>query len=184
MQKEIWKDIPNYEGYYQVSDLGNVKGIERYVKHNLGGLKIIKENIIKQNKNTQGYLFVNLSKKGLKKSFTIHQLVVMAFLNHKPDGTQILVVDHINNNKLDNTLKNLQIITNRENISKDRKNGTSKYTGVSWNKIECKWEVSININKKKYYLGKFNDEIKASEAYKLKLSKTEKIIEQIKNKLA
>ena len=169
MQEEIWKDVPNYEGYYQVSNLGRVKGLERFVKHNLGGLKIIKEKMIKQAKNTHGYLFVSLSKKGKKKLITTHNLVAMAFLNHKYDSVKNLVVDHINNDKLDNRLENLQIITHRENISKDRKNGTSKYVGVSWNKIECKWEVSINLNKKKYYLGKFNDEIEASAAYNLKL---------------
>jgi hypothetical protein len=85
-------------------------------------------------------------------------LVAMAFLNHKPDGTHKIVVDHINNNKLDNRVVNLQLISQRENLSKDRKDGTSKYVGVCWKKSRNKWQVDIKIDGKRKYLGLFTDE--------------------------
>ena len=88
------------------------------------------------------------------------------FLNHKPNKE--FVVDHINNIKLDNRLENLQLITQRENSSKDRK-GTSVYRGVSWAKQNKKWIAQITINKKKINLGYFTIELNASKAYNLAL---------------
>jgi hypothetical protein len=162
---EIWKDIPGYEGIYQVSDIGNVKSLSRE-KLIRGKYPITtKEKILKQLVNPRGYLIVILCKNNLKKTINVHILVAMAFLNHKPDGTHKIVVDHINNNKLDNRLVNLQLINHRENSSKDRKNGTSKYTGVCWQKSNNKWQSEITINGKKKYLGLFTDEYEAHLAY-------------------
>jgi len=96
----------------------------------------------------------------------IHQLVAIAFLNHIPCGHE-LVVDHIDNDPTNNNIENLQIVTNRQNCSKDRK-GKSIYTGVHWNKKY--WVASITINKKRFHLGSFDCEIKASKVYKKALS--------------
>lgn len=155
--KEVWKDIPNYEGVYQVSDFGNVKSF-----------KGINERLLKKRLIKTGYFSVVLSKDNKRKEISIHQLVAITFLNHKPNGTSYLVVDHINNIKTDNRLENLQLISNRKNCSKDKK-GTSKYTGVSWNKKRCKWVSQININRKVKNLGYFNCEYSAYLAYKLEL---------------
>ena len=163
--EEIWKDIPGYEGIYQVSNLGNVKSLPRIMIKK--GVFLSNEKILKSGINNLGYLSVVLFNKNTK-TFKVHQLVAMAFLNHIPDGTYRLVVDHINRDKLDNKVENLQIITQRKNVSKDKK-GTSKYTGVSWNIRNKKWVSQIRINGKVKYLGLFNTELEASEAYKNKL---------------
>jgi len=159
---EIWKDIPQYEGLYQVSSLGNVKSL---IKHN--GLK---ERILKPGVDGCGYLFVVITKDKKAKTCTIHKLVAIAFLGHKPDGTQKIVVDHINNIKYDNRIENLQLISQRLNSSKDAK-GTSKYTGVSWYKPLNKWVASIKINGKTKKLGYFENEYDAAKAYQNKLNK-------------
>ena len=156
---EIWKDVANYDGMYQISSLGRFKSFKRY---NNGKILI-------GGKDTKGYKNVGLNLNGISKIVNTHKLVAMAFLGHKPDGTNKLVVDHINNDKLDNRVENLQIITNRENASKDRKNGTSKYTGVSWSKTYNKWVSNIQINNKKISLGLFNTQEEAHEIYQLKL---------------
>jgi hypothetical protein len=161
---EVWKDVPNYEGLYQVSNLGNVKSLERFAKHHHGDLRIVREKILSKNPVNRGYLSVKLSKNGKKKKGIIHQLVAMAFLGHVPNGN-IMVVDHINNVNTDNRLENLQIITNRENTSKDRKGGTSQYIGVCWKKREKRWVSNISINKKLKNLGYFKNEIDAHNAY-------------------
>jgi len=153
---EDWKDIPSYEGLYQVSNLGKVKS-----------LRFNKDKILKTSIDAYGYSNVSLWNDKKQKTKKVHKLVAIVFLNHIPSGFN-LVVDHINNNKLDNSLENLQIITHRENSSKDKK-GTSKYTGVSWNRDMSKWQVGITINGKKKGLGYYNNEYKASLVYKNKL---------------
>ena len=155
--KEVFKDIPNYEGLYQISNLGRLKS-----------LKFNKERILKPTVGGNGYLFVNLCCEGKLKPITVHQLVAIAFLNHTPCGYKI-VVDHINCDEQDNRLENLQLISQRENSSKDRKGGASKYTGVSWHKTYNKWISAIRINGKKKHLGYFKCELEASEAYQSKL---------------
>ena len=162
-QKEIWKDIPGYEGLYQVSNLGNVKSLDREVIRKDGRVYFFEGKILKKNKGTKGYLCVNLYKKS-KKHFKIHKLVAMAFLNHTPCGYKI-VVDHINNINTDNRVENLQLTSNRENASKDRNNTSSKYTGVSWSKSKNKWRSYITINNKLKHLGYFKDEELAKLAY-------------------
>jgi hypothetical protein len=164
--EEIWKDVIDYEGHYKVSNLGRVKSLPREIKKN--GFYISKEKILKTNANNGGYLYVNLFKDKTGKSFYIHRLVAIFFLNHKPDGTQKIVVDHIDSNKLNNKVENLQLISQRENISKTKR-GSSKYTGVSWSKLDKKWRSSILINKKRIHLGLFNTEEEAHNAYQNKL---------------
>jgi hypothetical protein len=163
MQEEIWKDIPNYEGHYQVSNLGRVKSLWNG-----------KERILKAGISIHGYLFVILCIKNSTKNIKVHQLVVMGFLNHTPNG-HTLVVDHINNVKTDNRLENLQVISHRENSSKDKK-GKSKYTGVSWNKAINKWVAHIYINMALKYLGSFNCETAAHLAYQNTLKQSKSVI--------
>jgi hypothetical protein len=161
---EVWKDIPNYEGYYQVSNLGNVKSLERKITLSNGLLRTINEKILKINDNGKGYFIASLSIDKKTKYYLVHQLVAMAFLGHTPNGHKS-VVDHINNVKKDNRLDNLQIITNRENTSKNTKQGSSIYTGVYWSKTLNKWCACIRINSKSKHLGYFDNEIDAHNAY-------------------
>lgn len=155
---EIFRDIPGYEGNYQVSNLGRVKSLDRLV-----GSRSIKEKILKPNVSSRGYFCVNLCNEGKVKAKTVHQLVAMTFLNHTPDGYK-LVVDHKDNDKLNNRLSNLQLISQRENTSKD-KNGTSKYTGVFWHKPSNKWVSQITVNGKSKRIGYFDLEEEAGMYY-------------------
>lgn len=168
MKAEIWKDIPNYEGHYQVSNLGNVRSLDRYV--NGKKYKTYKKGVVLKTRNNKGYYDCVLCMNRKFKCYKVHQLVAMAFLNHKPCGHK-LVVDHINNIKTDNRIENLQIITARENTTKDRKNTSSKYIGVSWMKRNKRWRAEI----KKTYIGSFKTEIEANNACENKLK------EQLKN---
>lgn len=152
---EIWKDIPGYENYYQVSSLGRVKSLRRN--------KVMKGSLSKK-----GYPTVVLSVNTIEKNTQVHQLVAMTFLNHTPCGMG-LVVDHINNNKLDNRLENLQLITQRENSYRLQGNYSSKYKGVCWFTSRKKWVSRIHIDGKTHHLGYFNTEEEASIAYQNKL---------------
>ena len=156
-KKEVFKDVIGFEGVYQVSNLGNIKS-----------LKFGKEKILKGRIHSNGYRAINLCKNSKTYTKKVHQLVAMSFFNHEPNGMS-LVVDHVNNIKTDNRVENLQIITSRQNSSKDRKNKTSKYTGVWWHKPLNKWLSQIRINGKSKHLGYFDDEYEASKAYQTEL---------------
>ena len=162
---EIWKEVRGYEDY-EVSNLGRVKSLARIIT-TVRGSRSYKEKISKQTLGNRSYLVVSLSKNGKCKTRCIHQLVAESFLGHIPNGYKA-IVDHVDNNPLNNNLNNLQIISQRENSSKDRK-GSSKYTGVCWHKNNKKWKAGIKINGKTKNLGYFTGELKAAEAYQTAL---------------
>lgn len=156
-QTEVWKPVLDYEGLYEVSNLGNVKSF-----------KFGRENLLKPNINKRGYYFIILSKQGKSKNFTIHRLVWEAF-----NGKTSLDIDHIvEGNKLDNRLINLQAISRRQNVSKycEYKKMSSSFTGVCWSKKAKKWFSSIHFNKKTFNLGFFEDELVAAKAYIIALN--------------
>ena len=167
--KEIWKDIPEYEGLYQVSNLGRVKSLPKlkFYKNRTKPEKV-KEFILKQYLHNN-YFTLGLTKDNARKTKMVHQLVAIAFLKHKPNGFNGKIVDHINNNPLDNRVVNLQLITNRENSSKDKKGGSSKYVGVSYRKSRKRWRALIKINGVQKELGSFKTEYEAHLAYQKKL---------------
>lgn len=94
---EIWKDVPNYEGIYQVSNLGNIKSL----KYDRTG----EERILKTNKDSGGYLKVNLYKNRKPKTYLVHRLVATVFL---PNPDNLEEVNHINQIKNDNRVSNLE----------------------------------------------------------------------------
>ena len=170
MKNEIWKDVPGYEGFYQVSDLGNVKSLSRKI-WNGKVFFISKDKLLKP--GVDGYCNVELSKNCKRKNFKVHQLVAMAFLGHIPCGFE-LVVDHINDNPLDNRVENLQIVTQRENSHKTQGKYSSKYKGVTWGAHANKWISGIYLNGKRIHLGIFENELDASFCYQNKLKELSK----------
>ena len=164
MEEEIWKDIPGYEGLYQVSNFGNAKSLDRI---------IYRSNILVNRKGKLLNLILNSSCgyyriKIQGKAYSVHKLVAMAFLDHIPNGMN-KIIDHIDNNPLNNRLCNLQIVDVRTNVSKDVKNASSIYTGVSYDKERKKWASNIVINKKRIALGRYEKEEMAAELYQLAL---------------
>lgn len=105
--REEWRDIPNYEGIYQASNLGRVKSLERL---NARGYRV-KEKILKP-KITRGYYQVELCKNSKVRFYSVHRLVFEAFNGTISEGLQ---VNHINEIKTDNRLSNLNLMTCKEN---------------------------------------------------------------------
>jgi hypothetical protein len=148
---EIWKNIPTFEGEYQVSNMGNVKS-----------LRFNKVKILKQGIQTQGYCIVDL--KG--KSFRVHSLVIWAFKGVAPTGkVSDFVIDHIDDNKTNNKLENLNIVSHRENITKN-----TNPTGARLDKRTNNWLCKIKINNKVHYLGSFKTKEEAEIRYKKELN--------------
>lgn len=166
---EVWKNVVGYEGCYQVSNLGSVRSLDRVVE--FGNTKrLTKGKVLSGRRQQTGYLCVNLSQRGKVKNVEIHKLVAMSFLGHKPCKHEI-VVDHIDNNKINNTVSNLQLVSNRRNSSKDQKshNRSSRFVGVTFNKDAKKWKACIRIERRQYFIGYFETEEEASEWYQAAL---------------
>lgn len=107
---EIWKDIKGYEGLYQISDLGRVKRLEgkRYDRN-----QILKERIVKTTYPKNGwYPYLSLCKNGVYKNFHIHRLVAEAFI---PNPSNYPCVNHIDGNKQNNDISNLEWCTFQHN---------------------------------------------------------------------
>ena len=106
---EIWKDIKGYEGLYQVSNEGRVKALSRVVKSRWGTPKPLKEKEICEIVDSLGYSRLSLSKDGKVKAHKIHRLVAEAFLVGEGH------INHIDGNKQNNDVSNLEFCTQREN---------------------------------------------------------------------
>lgn len=155
---ETWKDVPGYNGDYQVSTLGRVKSLKFGVEH-----------IIKPISDGRGYNSMRLYLNGKAKTMKVHKIVAITFLDHVPDGHN-LVVDHINDDKLDNRLENLQIVTARFNCRKTQGPYSSKYKGVYFKKDNKKWNARIYINGRYKHLGYFTNQHDAYLAYESELN--------------
>lgn len=167
---EVWRDIPGWQGMYAASSEGRIKTLSRVKTGRAKSSYVTKERIRRQSVNRFGYKTIILIDGKRRKSYKVHQLVAMAFLNHLPCGHK-KVVDHIDGNKLNNTLRNLQVISNRENCIKDKKQGSSKYVGVCWDRENHKWIAQIHYNGKTKKIGRFRYEQVAAKAYQSELKK-------------
>lgn len=103
MQEEIWKDVVGYEGYYQVSNLGNVRSI-KYGKISNMYLR----------KHKYGYMTIRFSVNGIVRGYKIHRLVAEAFIPNPENKPHI---DHINTIRTDNRVENLRWVTRTENAN-------------------------------------------------------------------
>lgn len=133
MENEIWKDIPGYEGVFQVSTLGNVKAIERRVRcaDRLGGFRIKKERIIKHDVGKHGYHRVVLRFNNSEKKYLVHRLVAEAFVDNPDNLPQ---VNHKDENKGNNSAANLEWCTAKYNSNygeRTRLTAVAKYKPIS-----------------------------------------------------
>lgn len=104
--KEVWKDIEEYEGLYQVSNLGRVK-------------RVTTERILKGCRDSKGYLQVNLCKQGCVSKKLIHRLAAQTFI---PNSENKVEVNHIDENKTNNRVDNLEWSTRKENCNHGTRN--------------------------------------------------------------
>lgn len=120
--EEIWKPIKNYEGLYEISNFGKIRSLDRTVPIR-NSTKFIKGSLRKPQKKDNGYLFVILYKDSKSKNHYIHRLVAKNFIDN-PSLKE--TVNHIDGNKENNNINNLEWSTRSENSIHGFKNGLCK----------------------------------------------------------
>lgn len=115
----IWKSIAGYEGYYEISDIGSVRSVDRVIS-NSNRTQRLKGRLKAFKVDRDGYLKVALSKDGISKTYAVHRLVYETFVGEIPDGYEI---NHINCVRDDNRPANLECVTHSDNIKHTIKNG-------------------------------------------------------------
>lgn len=119
MDGEVWKDIPGYEGYYQVSNMGRVKSLDRKIKRINGTIQHRKGVILKQCIHKTGYLIAVLCKNRHNKTIRVHRIVAKSFVNNPYNKKE---VNHKNENIIDNRVENLEWTTPKENSNYGTRN--------------------------------------------------------------
>lgn len=110
MEQEIWKPIKGFECFYEISNLGRVRSVDRIVERN--GNEMFIKSKVKRLCIKGGYYYVTLYINGVCKHKYIHQLVAETFI---PNPQNKPCIDHINTNRLDNRIENLRWVTRKEN---------------------------------------------------------------------
>jgi hypothetical protein len=110
---EFWKDIPGYEGRYQVSNFGRIKSLDFSVVRSNGRIYTNKSRVQKPSKDNSGYLRCAFIKNSKLVTYKVHRLVADAFCK-KPN--EKVEVNHIDGNKLNNNSDNLEWVSRSENI--------------------------------------------------------------------
>lgn len=152
---ELWIDVIGYEGHYMVSNLGRIKSLGREIRnHKLVGTQITSDRILKKSKDKYGYIRVSFIKNKIKRSFKVHRLVAIHFIDNKKNKP---FVNHINGVKDDNRISNLEWTTESENsihnfkvlkhkgnrlgfLGKKNKNSKNVYQYSLQGKLIKKWD--------------------------------------------
>ncbi|AGH57574.1 ATPase [Pseudoalteromonas phage pYD6-A] len=167
--KEIWKDIKDYENLYEISNFGRFRKHKCKLKEGREECSLLRAI----GTNRDGYSLVTLSKNGIKKNKTVHQLVAGAFMSNFSYGQQL---NHIDGDKTNNHIDNLECTSFSKNnahahaLGLNPKKGKSKYHNVSIQfdkrakNPKPKYMAAIKIDSKRHYIGSFSDEISAAKA--------------------
>ena len=150
MPNENFKPVYGWEGMYEISISGTIRNTR-------------KGNILKGFKHIRGYRCFLLSGKGKVISQSLHRMLVEAFINPIEEGN---VVNHIDGNVFNNSLCNLEVVSQRENVCHGK--SVKQYSGVTF--FKGKWQSRITHNGKRLFLGYFTNQKDANNAYIKKLN--------------
>ena len=165
--KEVWKEVKGYDGKYAVSNYGSVKTLSRIVSNGYNN-RMTTERLLKPQQKKDRYFKISLRSNGKSISYRIHRLVYETFVGPIEDGK---VIDHIDSNRENNRVDNLQAISQRLNIIKANitRHTTSIYPGVSYCNSTDRYLSCIEVNNKTVHLGLYESADDAFSTYKKEL---------------
>lgn len=111
---EEWRDIEGYEGLYEVSSEGRIRSVDRVVEYSNGRNHFYKSKLLRQLKDRDGYMVVNLYKEKTSRQYRVHRLVAEAFL---PNPDNLPVCNHKDENPSNNNVENLEYCTQKYNVN-------------------------------------------------------------------
>jgi hypothetical protein len=161
MEAEEWRSVKDFEGLYEVSNLGRVRSLDRIVTDRLGRNLPFKGKVISP-ANVSGYCQVLLTNQDFKKYKKVHRLVAEAFLENPLEYDQI---NHIDSDKSNNNVSNLEWCNGRQNCThKVENSGKTLPVGVAF--FRGKFTATFTLKQVIYHLGTFNKQKDAEELYK------------------
>lgn len=160
MIDEIWKPIKNYECLYEVSNLGRVRSLDKYVNYRYGNREV-KGKILKPSLNGWGYPSISLSKNGITKSTRIHKLVAEHFLVKVKNKN---CINHIDGNKENNYIDNLEWCNHKENTKHAMDNGLINFNQLAKSNGEKCSKIIKQYDKEMKFI---NEYISTQEASKV-----------------
>lgn len=132
--KEIWKDIPGFEGHYQASSLGRIRSVDRKIRRGTTDDKEwrLKGKILYMDNRKDGYAQVKLCRTSGMKNYLAHRLVALAFIGPCPENKE---VNHKDFNRKNNTIKNLEYVTRSENLIHNVLNNRNSYQKLTVDQV-------------------------------------------------
>lgn len=165
---DVWIPVFGFVGRYEISTNGKIKRLKRVVPHARSKFISIPEIILSPKLHKSGYLYVNLTKDGVSFTKQVHRVLMESIRNESIDGFE---VNHIDCNKENNSVDNLEIVNRRENLSHRYKNATSSvFTGVHFHKRSGLFVARIFLNGKKLHIGCSKSELEAGCLYDAAIS--------------
>ena len=131
-----WLPIKGFEGYYEISDEGILRSLDRTIITSNGNSRRLKGQEIKPNPNNKGYLQGRMRRDGEQTTQTIHKMVYETFIGEIPEGLEI---DHIDNDKTNNKLSNLRLLTHSQNMERVDNNRKTKIAILYKNGIKVEY---------------------------------------------
>ena len=166
MNKETWKAIPGFEGYYEVSDLGRVRSLDREFIDKMGRLRSYEGVVLKTETGSRtGREYVMLYTREKRKNRTVHSLVAEAFIGERPKGYHVL---HSDGDCLNNKLSNLSYDTQSENMNDMYRYGSKNPRG----KLSIEQVLEI---RKLYATGKYK-QYELAKRYKVSPDNISRIV--------
>ena len=165
MKKEVFKPISGYEGIYEISNYGNVKRVSDFKNCNK---KYIGNYFLKPLDNGCGYFRIKLSKNGVSKRYMLHRLIAIEFLENE---NNYKIINHIDSNKKNNSINNLEWCTQKHNIIEFNKTNpllgakVKKTKGYTYDKRYGTYFCRISIDSKTIHLGTFKTKNECIEKY-------------------